>query len=737
MKKLLYIIPLFLCGSLSAQIVKDTTLQGGTLDESSVFSERKYVTSTSIAIKPILFKLTPSLFGETDPLKVILLTPGINNQSEGDVGIYIRGGNFDQSMITLDDVPLYNPSHLKGFVSAFNSDIIGSTLIYKGAFPAKFGTRLSGVVDIKTRDGDFKNYHGGISVGMLSSKAYFEAPLIKDKTSLIISGRKSYFNLLLAPIFKKITNSNEGIIEQFSKTGFYDVTAKVSHKQSNKDFFSLNFYLGNDKMRIGQSDASSIQEEDTYIENNNSKGHSDDKWGNLASNLLWKHLFTPKLSLSSYLSFGRYKQAFQRYAYNEYEKRDKYSNTLVTHNIERSSMIKRSGIYDISIGGDLFYKKNKNHSIEMGSKYSYQLLTPTVISEKTSEYTDTTINIKRATGEEIPLHTLYIYAGDEMRITKWFSAGVGFRLNIYSVTNKTYFVPEPRVRSSVFMTDNFSIKASYSRMSQAIHLLSSSGTVAPSDLWVCITDKFAPMTSNMGTLGFFYTPMIGKHPILFSLEGYYKTMNNLLEYLESRSSLSSTDWKEMVDVGRGWSYGVEFFVQKQTGKTTGNLSYTWSKSMRNFENINSGRDFYALNDCRHNLSLSISQSIGKHLDLSATFVYHTGKRGTLSNIIVKSGDLSILKDKRHQTAVLDQYHFIATYRERNSFMFDDYHRLDLSINYHINHKKGRSDINLSVYNAYNHLNPYMIYVTKAFSRYYLTKLCIMPILPSITYSYSF
>lgn len=738
-----------------AQSRDTTVIIGGELNEAIISSSIIHQTTSPVQISSLKVFSAPALFGETDPLKVVMLIPGIQNNNEGDVGIIIRGGNFDQSQISINNVPIYNPSHLKGFVSAFNSDIISGIDIYKGAFPSKYGGRLSGVVNVITKEGNDSSFHAGLTIGVLSAKAFVEGPIFKGKTSFIASARKSYFNLILGPIFNKITGNSSGLIDQFSRTNYWDANAVITHKYGNKDKFSLSFYMGEDRMFLsGSSDESEqIDNSSRLVKQYYNDAQTYENWGNIASSIAWNRLIKDKIDINTYLYYAQYKQSYNQNSYNQYSETP-IDSTIMTHkeNITNDLTI-NSGIYNLSLGTDFRHAAFKGHLITAGTKYDIQYFTPYTDVKRTIETLDTIISSNNIMGENLYLNSLSVYVEDEIQVIKWLKASLGLRMSFYLAGGKLYSVPEPRARLLFKLSDDISLKASYSRMSQGIHLLSSTNVVSPSDIWVPVTKNMAPMTSNNVTLGVFYSPKIGENEIVFSIEGYYKTMNNLLEYLDGASFILGKNWEDKVDVGKGLSYGAEFFAQKEFGKTTGSLSYTWSKSLRKFDNINGGKEFFASNDCRNNVSVTVCHKFGNHFDLSATFVYMTGKRITIPNVLIdgyynltlplylRNKDISQVFDNTTLLSSEEKYYLLSrsfiTYRERNSYKMEDYHRLDISFNWYIFHKFGKSTINVSVYNVYNHQNPYKLYVSQINNKYSLKQLCILPIMPSISYTFSF
>ena len=745
-------------------LINVSLIQDNTLREVAIYAQRRGNNAKSSRMSvmelPIMqVKTAPALFGEVDVLKFIQLMPGVQSGGDGNVGLYVRGGNYDQNMITLDGTTLYNPEHLKGFVSVFNADILDRIIVYKGCFPAMYGSRLSSVIDIGVKDGDFNSYHGSATLGLLSAKFYLEGPIIKGKTSFLVSGRRSYYNLL-TKYFLSTIYDNPDALTQFTDMFYYDINAKLCHKFSDNDKLSFSFYLGRDvaDSEGKKTEAQVSNDESNYIMN--SKYDTKNNWGNIASSLNWRHVFNDKLSVNTMLNYSRY-----RYNYTVTSNLESSETSLATSEVKYSSIMAStvrylSGINDISLSSDIKYIPSKRHTIMAGAKYSYQLFNPTVYTYRHSKTatmgveTETLIN--NTQGNNSTLNNLALYAEDDIDIFRFFKVNAGLRFNLYSVAGNMYPFAEPRLSMLILLLDNLSIKGAYSYMSQGIHLLSSSNLVMPSDIWVPITGTIKPMTSNQFSAGIFYDLKNNAH---FSVEGYYKTMDNVLEYKDGVSYINNSGgWENMVSVGRGWSYGLEFLAQKSIGRTTGSIAYTWSNSMRKFDRENNvifdGNTFFARNDCRNNLSMNVTHKFNRKFDISATFIYKTGSRGTLSETVLIGRTLFVSTTETPEagflssytpgpildpsgSVILRTYNKLSSYTEKNGYKLPDYHRFDIGMNYHFYHKTGQSTINLSIYNLYNHFNIYSVYPAYEETRLVLKGLCLFPFMPSLSYTYEF
>lgn len=717
---------------------KDTTLNikldsSIELSETVVYGRRTEVgvrgTQMSAIEVPIeQVKSIPSLLGEVDLIKALQLLPGVQGGTEGSAGMYVRGGGPDQNLLLLDGVPIYNVNHLFGFFSVFNADAIKNVTLYKGDFPARFGSRLSSVLDIRMNDGNMREYHGSVSVGLISSKLNFEGPIIKDKTSFNISARRTYVDALVRPLLK-MTPSSERIDAGYY---FYDFNGKINHKLSDKDRLYLSFYSGDDViyMNVEEKGTSYGYHNDVEYETESlSKMKMNWDWGNLVTALRWNRIVNHKLFLNTTASYTRYRFILgMNEQYSEQPSFNSDYNYKLGYN---------SGIEDYSARIDFDYIPNNNHDIKFGVNYTYHSFKPGVISLK--EKTSWDIPQSTASGDK-PIYTseMSLYLEDNITFTDYLKMNIGLHNSTFSVQQKIYNSLEPRISSRILLSDVWSVKAAYARMSQHIHLLTNSNVSMPTDLWVPVTKRIEPMTANQYSLGLFYNFM---NEIDFSLEGYYKTMSNIIEYKDGASFWgSSTGWEDKVAMGDGWSYGVEFLAQRSFGKTTGWVGYTWSKSDRLFdrpgEELNFGKSFPAKYDRRHDISLVASHKFSEKIDISGTWVFSSGNSGTLAL-------------QTYEGIEADQYgsdnHRLEYISSRNNYRYPNYHRFDIGVNFHKQKKYGKRTWNLSVYNAYNQLNPFVIYINE--DGYWngedwvdvlkLKQVSLFPLIPSISYTYKF
>ncbi len=523
-------------------------------------------------------KTVPTLFGEADLVKALQLLPGVQSGSEGSTGMYVRGGGPDENLFLLDGIPVYNVNHMAGFFSVFNPDAVKNVTLYKGNFPARFGGRLSSVIDVRMNDGNDKKIHGNVSIGAISSKINVEGPIVKEKTTFNISARRTYSDILMQPVIWMGMAQNFLDDEGSLTSGyyFYDLNAKVNHKFNNNDRLYLSLYMGDDiiytnfrsKYRYTGSGQGSTEEESTRLK----LGWN---WGNIVSSARWSHMINNKLFMNTTAAYTRYR--FDMDVGTELKSitssPDSTSIVFVDMN-----MGYKSGIEDYTAKSDFEYIPHPDHEIRFGADYSYHTFRPgvTVLKSKIEVKNNQTENTERfdqTIGDKnIFSHELGFYAEDDITINYAIKMNAGLHYSLFNVEKYTYQSLQPRVSARVLANDNLSFKAGYAAMSQHVHLLSNSYVSLPTDLWVPVTKRIKPMKSHQYSAGVFYNL---KNIVDLSVEGYYKSMSNLIEYKDGATFMgSTTGWEDKVVMGDGWAYGIEFLAQKSFGKTTGWVGYT-------------------------------------------------------------------------------------------------------------------------------------------------------------------
>ena len=664
-------------------------------------------------------KAVPAMFGETDVLKVLQLLPGVQSGTEGSAGLYVRGGSPDENLMLLDGVPVYNVNHMFGFFSAFNPDAIKNVTLYKGSFPAHYAGRLSSVVDVRMKDGDMYHYHGNLHVGAVSSKYSFEGPLWKGKTSFNISGRRTYSDIMTNAALWYMANVEEEETDYGAGYYFYDLNVKVNHKFSDRDRLYLSYYSGDDEIYF------SIKESDTKDYRSDSR--LGWKWGNIVTAARWNHVITPQMFLDASVNYTQYRHKIGM-GFTEIDKtiNQKY----------KAQLDMKSGIYDKTAKTELHYSPTPQHDMRMGVAYTHHTFRPDVMTMSEKEGKEE--NKQRIGEPDILAHETQLFAEDNMTLGNAVKMNAGLNYSTFTVGGRFYHALEPRLSSRLLLTDNLSLKAGYAYMTQYVHLLSNSSISLPTDLWVPVTENILPEHAHQVAAGAYYE-WDGLCDL--SVEGYYKSLNNILEYREGTSFMTgTTSWEEKVAMGRGWSYGLELMAQRSIGDFTGWVAYTWSKTMRQFDReghiINQGRAFPAKYDRRHDVNITASYKFSDRFDLSATWVYATGNCGTL-----------ITHHYEEQPQDPDDYvGQLGYYEGRNNFRLEPYHRLDLSANFNKPFKRNPRIVrtfNISLYNAYNNMNPFMVYLYEGYNwetdQYYkkLRKVTIFPIIPSISYGIKF
>lgn len=709
--------------------------------------ESSQMSAIEIPVEQI--KSVPVLFGEADIIKAIQLLPGVQSGNEGTGGMYVRGGGPDENLFLLDGIPLYNVNHLGGFFSAFNADAVKNVTLYKGSFPARFGGRLSSVLDVTTNNGNDREIHGNASIGFISAKFNLEGPIVKEKTTFCLSARRTYADFLLQPLIQRMATDVDGKTKLVAGYYFYDLNAKVTHKFSDKSRLYATVYHGNDDVYTKVRTESSLAE-DQYLDFANN-------WGNTVGGLRWNYVLNPKLFMNLSASYTQYNNRMVV----GIEK-----NAILDDGSEQNSTVKGdylSTIHDITGRLDFSYTPSPDHNIQFGTYYTRHNIRPSVASGSIDYFDQIQMNnawqMDTVLQEDtVRANEAVLFAEDDWSIGDIFKINLGLHLSGFGVENTFYPSIQPRVSARALIGENLSFKIGYAHMSQYLHLLSTTSVSMPTDLWVPSTQRIAPMKAHQFAAGVNYTiPMIAD----LSVEGYYKRMTNLIEYRDGATSFGSTvGWEDLVCTGDGWIYGVEFLAQRTFGRLTGWVAYTWSRTTHLFNRegqvLNNGNPFPAKYDRRHDISIVATYKITDRIDVSATWVFSTGNTATLAmeKYPVASDDPDAYNTTPNMGNTLSHV------SSRNNFRMPNYHRADISVNFHRTFKQHRSNlppeyqsdapvwrpkwrrtINISVYNLYNHANPYLTYTSSQFSyqgyNKALVQLSIFPILPSIAYTLYF
>jgi hypothetical protein len=688
-----------------------------TLNLVEVTATRRIEKTTDISVVSIpmeQLKTMPSLMGEADIMRSFQLMPGIQGGKEGTSGIYVRGGSPDQNLFLLDDIPLYSVSHIGGLMSTFDPNAINDIKLYKGGFPARYGGRLSSVVDIRMKDGNKQKLSGEFAIGTLSTKFFIEGPITKDSSSFFLSFRRC--NIDLATRLISLFYSDGKAMTGYT---FYDIYGKYNKKFKHNDRLCFSFYSGRDNIFTNINDKSNNIEIPSY------KVRSKIKWGNIMAALRYNHIFNAHLFSNFTLAYTKYFYRTKAVANKKEYDEDEYH--------QLSELVFSSGVDDIIAKGDFDYYAFAKHQIRFGFSGIIHSFNPG--QSFYSETLDINNTKPKQGAAELGAYEVNAYIEDEFVFSKELTAHLGLRFSQYFVNSQPYYSIQPRINLNYLFHDSYSIKASYVSMNQYVHLLSSSGVGMPTDLWIPTTTLLKPEKSSQFTLGIVHTLEMA-YPIEVSAEAYYKTLKNIIEYKEGASFLiNSEDWEERVERnGTAEMYGVEFLVQKKEGKTTGWITYTLSYNNRSFHGIQNGKPFPYKYDRRHDISVVVNHKFTKNIVFSATWTFHSGDAITLAN-----NHYSILNQDITHTNNGYMFSEVHLYNGRNSYRMPTFHKLDIGVSFIKKKKRGVRTLNISIYNLYSRFNPFYLYY-KYDMIDHKTKLyqySLFPFIPSISYSFKF
>ncbi len=649
----------------------------------------------------------PAFLGEVDILKTIQLLPGVQSAGDGNAGFYVRGGGPDQNLILLDGAPIYNASHLFGFFSVFNSDYVERIELTKGSMPARYGSRLASVLDVQTKVGDMNSFHGEGGLGLISSKLTLEGPIKKGRSSFLVSGRRTYADIVSRPFIPDTA--------RFSNSGyyFYDINAKMSFKLRDNSLLDISGYLGRDVF-----DLKSRKNDDFSARI---------PWGNNVITANWTKVLSQKTNLKL------------TGIYTDYTFRFEAAQSGFELNLF-------SGIRDFAVKGEVTTIPHVNHQVKVGGDIIYHTFIPSSVSARSGDTRVDVGAINEMRGietagfiqDEFDLSTrIKINAG--LRISSFTQLGAFTRYNetptgsvdttIYGPGEvvASYIGVEPRLNARIKLGLTDAIKFSLTRNFQYVHLANFSTLSLPTDLWLPSSDRVKPQIADQIAVGYFRN--FFDNTLETSVELYYRHMDNMVEYREGALPADDvgTNSDASLVFGFGWSYGAEFFIKKKYGKWNGWIGYTWSKTMRKFEDLNNGKAYPAPFDRRHDLSIVNMYKLNQKWSFGATFVYGTGNAITLpvSRYVIEN-------------RVVDEY------GERNAFRMAPYHRLDLSATSQgKKRERFQSSWNFAIYNAYSRANPFFIYfanegnINEGELDVEARQVSLFPILPSVTYRFKF
>ena len=685
---------------------KEVVIKGEREDKNVKSTEMSTVELSGEKVKQL-----PVIFGEPDILKAITLLPGIKSGGEGGTGFYVRGGGPDQNLILMDEAVVYNPSHLFGFLSVFNTDAVKNLEVIKGGMPANYGGRLSSILNVSMREGNNQKYEFNGGVGLIASRFSAEGPMKKGKSSFLIAARRTYIDILAQPFLPKSAQGNAYY--------FYDINLKMNWQLGAKDKLYFSGYFGRDIL--------------DFVSPTNKSVNLNFGWGNSAATLRWNHEFKPKLFSNTSIIYNRYD------LFNDFK-------------FGTNGFSVRSGLYDWNLKSDFTWFAADKHLVKFGFNYIFHTFTPGIASGALG-----TIKIDEEISKQYA-HEFALYAQDEWQISQRWSLNAGLRAVAfnrvgpytqeifdnnnqktgesikYGANESMAFYPrlEPRLNVNYLINEESSIKASYTKTYQFVHLATTSGAQFPVDLWLPSSAKVKPQEANQVALGYFRNFKNNRYEA--SAEAYYKVMDNQIEFKPFSQLFFNANLENEMVFGQGKAYGLELFLKKKVGRLNGWIGYTWSRAYRQFDQLNNGDAYFFRYDRTHDMSLVLSYTFNKKWTGTFVFVYGTGNAVTLPN---SRYPYRIGYDPQTNEP---KFTFIDVYDKINSYRLPSYHRADLSFVYtHKKTKNWESNWNFSIYNIYNRANPYFIYflpdLDKLEVKAYMVYL--FPILPSVAWNFKF
>ena len=672
-------------------VLGEVTITANTLEDKVKSTE---MSVTAITTKEA--KALPALFGETDLLKIIQLKPGVSSGTEGTTGIFVRGGANDQNLIVLDEAVVYNPNHLFGFFSTFNPDAVKDLKIWKGGFPSQYGGRLSSVIDVRMKEGNNKDYDVAGGIGLISSRLTVEGPIQKEKSSFIVSGRRTYADIITRQVNR--ANEDKADYQPIPDYYFYDLNTKVNFQLSKKDRLFLSGYFGRDVFKFDNETFNFLFD-----------------WGNATGTARWNHTFGPKLFSNT------------TFTYSDYRYR-------IRNVLQGFSFRLGSNIVDVNIKQDFYYQPNNKHTIRFGGNATWHDFS---VARLKAGSDDGEVNFE--SGQDFTGTEFALFASDDWAVADRLKVNIGARMSGWDNNSATYARFEPRLAANFAVTDKWALKASYARMNQYVHLLASSGLSLPTDIWYPSTKNVKPEKSDQIAVG---TSILIKDKVLVTWEGWYKWLDNQVDFIDGAELFGQNNLESQLTYGKGYAYSpLELEIEKKDGRLTGWIGYTlaWVKRGR-FPVINNGEYFSPRFDTRHNLSVVALYSLNRHWQITGTWVYTSGVVSWLPAGRFTFQDVS---GAPFQSVV-------PVYGDRNTFRYPAYMRGDLGIVYKWKAKRSEHDLTLSVYNVTDRRNPYFLYIdiqtTDANvggetitipTAFQAKQVSLFPILPSLTWNFKF
>ena len=674
-------------------------------------------------------KSVPTMFGEADVVKALQLQPGVSAGTEGFAGMFVRGGENDENMFLIDGSPVYQMNHVGGLFSAYNAEAINHLTFYKGAFPARYGGRLSSVTDISIKTGSYEKWQGYFTVGLTSANFSLSGPIVKDKTSLFAAVRRSWLELISLPALA-IMNASKKKDGEKTIAGYHftDFNLKISQRLGRMGTLSLLGYYGYDKVKMGEhrfSNEENADGNDYYHKNENRLG-----WGNMLGAVKWHYPINALIAYDMKASYTRYQSTFKRTVETVSDEAEEGKDAL-----SRSYSDTRNAINDLSVNAAFSFTPSDQAVFRLGAQYTHHQFSP---AENANQ--STSLPTERETNPKVIANEWNCYVEGDIQAAPWLQFNAGLRGSFFRVEGKQYPVFEPRISANFRVSPTVSLKAGYAKMSQFVQQVSDNYISLPTDYWLPITRHFAPLTSHQVSAGIYVSP---NKRYTFSLEGYYKKMSNLLEYKDNYKYMQTDSWEQTLCSGNGRAYGMDFQAEAEFGNIQGFIGYGLMWSDRLFPELNGGKRFPSKYDNRHKVTLSATWRLSPRIELNAGWVFMTGNRATLSleNYAYPDGyPTDIVPTYPNKEEEMPNF-----YEGKNNVRLPAYHRLDLGINFYRPLKRGRMRIwNISLYNAYSRMNPIMIEknnqkqttdgqsLAPRFRQF-----ALFPLIPSVSYTYKF
>ncbi|MBU6340351.1 MAG: TonB-dependent receptor [Bacteroidetes bacterium] len=679
------------------QLDVSLSIKGSVLNEVEVkangFREKMQSTEMSVAtLSAREAKALPALFGEVDIIKILQLKPGITPGSEGTTGLFVRGGNSDQNLIVLDEAIVYNANHLFGFFSTFNSDAVKDLKVYKGGFPAQYGGRLSSVIDVRMKEGNNQKFTGSGGLGLIASRLTLEGPIKKGKSSFIVSGRRTYADIITRAVNR--ANENKPDYNPIPDYYFYDLNTKINFTLSPKDHLYLSGYFGRDVFTFKNETFNFLFD-----------------WGNTTGTARWNHVYGPHLFSNATFTYSDYRYRIR--------------NILQGFSFRLGSNVK-----DANTKIDFYYQPSNAHTVRFGANATYHQF---IVGRLKAGSDDGQVNFEA--GQNFDGWEFGTYFADEWALGKDLKLNYGARFSGWSNQPAFYARFEPRFAINYTLNSDLSLKGSYSRMNQYVHLLASSGLSLPTDIWYPSTKGIKPEVSDQLAVGASY---LFANQILVTWEAWYKWLQNSIDFKDGAEIFANNNLEGELTIGKGYAYSpLELEIEKKEGRLTGWIGYTLSWVRRGaFQDINGGNYFPTRFDTRHNISVVGIYSLSKRWQLTATWVYTSGYTswlpiGRLSFQDVAGAPLQLV---------------VPVYGARNTFRAPAYMRADLGVVWKFKTRHLENDLTLSIYNATNRRNPYFLFLDAEIQKGepvdFITgikakQVSLFPVLPSITWNFKF